>query len=326
MLAYTIRRLLIMLPMMLIATFLMFVVVSLSGDPLSQFRAMQPPPSAEVLQAMATHMRLDQPLLLRYWMWLTGLFRGDFGPTINEIDIGATLVQRLAVSLRLIALGVVLGLILAVAVAVIGAVWQFSVADHVTGLVAILMISMPLFWFALLAKRVAVWINSTLGTRLFYTVGDGAGVRTETPWDQIMLLFGVLAIPTFVLALQSFGAWSRYGRVALIEALHSDYVRLARAKGLSEARVIFFHGLRTSLAPMLTVVAASGAAIIGESIVAETVFQWRGMGDLLLNAIRESEVYIVLGWLLVMGLLIMVFNLIADLLYAVLDPRVRYER
>lgn len=326
MLAYLVRRLLVMIPMMLIASFLMFVVISFSGDPLAGLKTMQPPPPPEVLHAMAVKLRLDQPLLDRYWMWLSGLFVGDFGPSIHNIDIGAELVKRLGVSLRLLALGIVLAFLMAVAASVIGAVLQFSWADHIISFVAVAMISMPVFWLALQLKRLAISINQELGFRLLYMSGDGAGMTASTPWDRVLLLIGVLALPTIALSMQACGKWSRYGRVALIDALNSEYVKLARAKGLSETRVVLAHGLRTSLAPMLTVVAAGGAVILGESVVTETVFQWRGMGDLLVTGIQNNDVYVVLGWLLVAGLIIMVFNLIADILYAVLDPRIRYER
>lgn len=325
MLSYVVRRLLLMIPMMLAATFLMFMVVSFSGDPLAEVRMQQPPPPVEVLEQMAKTLRLDQPVLTRYWMWLTGVLTGDFGPSLRGMNIGAELVDRIGVSLRLLALGLVIALAMSIVATIVGAVFQFSIADHIVSVLAVITISMPVFWLAILLKRGAIDINRALGFRMFYTVGDGSGIVADTGWQKVMILIGVLSLPTIALALQSFGAWSRYGRVALIEVMTSEYVKLARAKGLSESRVILAHGLRTAFAPMLTVISASAAVVLGESVVTEHVFQWRGMGDLLVNGIQNNDVYVVLAWLLVAGLLILVFNLIADISYALLDPRVRYD-
>jgi peptide/nickel transport system permease protein len=131
-------------------------------------------------------------------------------------------------------------------------------------------------------------------------------------------------LPTISLALISYAAWSRYQRAAMLEVMNSDYVRLARAKGLSRRRVMVKHALRNALIPLTTVTALDLASIISGAVVTETVFQWRGMGDLLLNAIRTDDVYVTMAWLLVTATVVIVFNLLADLLYAVLDPRIRY--
>ena len=134
-----------------------------------------------------------------------------------------------------------------------------------------------------------------------------------------------MVLPTISLALISYAAWSRFQRASMLEVLNSDYVRLARAKGLSRRRVMVKHALRTALIPLTTVTALDLAAIIGGAVVTETVFEWRGMGDLLLNSIRTDDVYAVMAWLLVTAIVVILFNLIADLLYAVLDPRIRYD-
>ena len=131
-------------------------------------------------------------------------------------------------------------------------------------------------------------------------------------------------LPTISLALISYAAWSRYQRASMLEVMNSDYVRLARAKGLSRRRVMVKHALRNALIPLTTVTALDLASIISGAVVTETVFQWRGMGDLLLNAIRTDDVYVVMAWLLVTATVVILFNLLADLLYAVLDPRIRY--
>jgi peptide/nickel transport system permease protein len=133
-----------------------------------------------------------------------------------------------------------------------------------------------------------------------------------------------MVLPTISLALISYASWSRYQRSSMLEVMNSDYVRLARAKGLSRRRVMIKHALRNALIPLTTVTALDLASIISGAVLTETVFQWRGMGDLLLGAIRGDDVYVVMAWLLVTASVVILFNLLADLLYAVLDPRIRY--
>jgi len=322
---FIVRRGALMAPMLLLASILMFLLITFAGDPLTEVRSRQPPPPPEVVHAMMIKLRLDQPLPLRYWQWISGVFVGDFGPSVIGLDIRAELATRIVVTLRLVSAGFILAFFLALGVAIIGATRQFSKADYMTGVISVLMLSIPMFWLAVIVKRGAITINRELGYRLFSTVGDGGTSQAMSVGAYIGAIFAVMALPTFVLTLQAFGSWSRYARISLIDALKSEYVKLARAKGVPEWRVLLFHGLRTAMAPMITVVAFSSAAIIGEAIIIETVFQWRGMADLLITALRNYDVYVVLGWLMVMGTLIMSITLIADVMYALLDPRVRYE-
>ena len=134
-----------------------------------------------------------------------------------------------------------------------------------------------------------------------------------------------LILPTISLALITYAAWSRFVRGSLLEVLNSDYVRLARAKGLTPRRVMLKHALRTALIPMTTVTALTIAGLFGGAIITERVFQWRGMGTLIITAIGDRDRYVIMGWLLVVGFIVVLGNIIADLLYAVLDPRIRYE-
>jgi peptide/nickel transport system permease protein len=134
-----------------------------------------------------------------------------------------------------------------------------------------------------------------------------------------------LVLPTLSLALITYAAWSRFCRGSLLEVLNSDYIRLARAKGLTPRRVMLKHALRTALIPMTTVTSLTIAAIFGGAIITEDVFQWRGMGTVIINAIGARDRYVIMGWLLITGFIVVIGNIVADLLYAVLDPRIRYE-
>lgn len=324
MFAYAVRRLLISIPVLLISTYLVFLMVSLSGDPLADLRARQPPPPESVLRAQAHQLRLDQPLMERYWHWISGIPRGDFGPSVQNINIGHELWIRFGVTIRLVLLAVLLAAIIAGVVGVVSAAKQYSPTDYVLTGLGFLFLAMPVFWFAILLKQLAVNINLQTGHTIFYTIGDRSIQTTGGMAAQIGDIAGHLILPTIVLAITSFASWSRFNRASMLEVLSSDYVLLARAKGLPRRQVLVRHALRTALAPMVTVMSMDFAAFFSGAIVTETVFQWHGMGDLLLTSIQLRDVYPVLAWLLIAGSAVILMNLIADLLYALLDPRIRY--
>jgi peptide/nickel transport system permease protein len=322
--AYAVRRLLISIPILLISTFAVFVMVSLSGDPLSDLRARQPPPPASVLKAQAHLLRLDQPVLLRYWHWITGVLHGDFGPSVQSINIGHEIWTRFGVTIRLVLLAIILSVVIAGVVGVVSAAKQYSAIDYVFTTLGFLFLAMPVFWFAILLKQLAININLNAGRAIFYTIGDKSIDLQGGFWTQAVDIAGHMVLPTIVLAMTSFASWSRYNRASMLEVLSSDYVRLARSKGLPRRRVLIRHALRTALAPMVTVMSMDFATLFSGAVVTETVFQWRGMGDFLLTAIRYRDVYSVVAWLLIAGTTVIIMNLIADLLYGVLDPRIRY--
>jgi peptide/nickel transport system permease protein len=324
MLAYSLRRLAISIPVLLMSTFVVFVMVSLSGDPLTDLRSRNPRPSEAVLRGLEQKLRLDEALPIRYWHWITGLFRGDLGPTRQDLDLPHVVATRFGVTLRLVVAAMLIAVIMAVVVGVISAVKQYSGVDYTFTFVGFLFLAMPTFWFAILLKQGAISFNNHFGDggQIFYTIGEKSVIQSGSNLADIL---GHLILPTAVLAMTSFAAWSRYGRASMLEVLNSDYVRLARAKGLTRRRVMVRHALRTALIPLTTVTALDLGAIISGAVITETVFQWQGAGRFLIESIGQREVYAVLSWLLVSGLAIIVFNLIADLLYAVLDPRIRYE-
>jgi len=327
MLAYAIRRLLISIPIIIISTFIVFLLVTYSGDPLANLRTKQPIPPPQVFANARHRLRLDQPVLERYWHWITGVLHGDFGPSVEgggTLNIGHELAHRLVVSARLVVAAMVIAALLAIVVGVVSAMKQYSIPDYAFTFTGFLFLSMPLFWFAVLLKEGAIWLNRNVGTSLA-TIGDSSPVVGPGAWAHFTDAVNHLVLPTIALAMTSYAAWSRFNRASMLEVLSSDYIRLARAKGLSRRRVLVRHALRTALIPFVTVTALDMAAILGATIITETVFQWRGMGTFLLDGIRNLDVYVVLAWLLVAALVVIIFNLIADLLYGVLDPRIRYE-
>ncbi|MFF5257832.1 ABC transporter permease [Actinomadura viridis] len=315
------RRLLVAIPLVLVSTFVVFVLVSASGDPLARLKTQNPPPAPSVIRAEQARLGLDDPLPVRYWAWVSGLPRGDFGASVDpRLDIGAELGSRFTVTVRLVTLAILLALVLAVGAGVLGAVRRHTRPDHGITLLAFVLISMPSFWFAILLKQGAVAVNDAAGTTVLYTLGD-ASVGGGGLLDQARHL----VLPTLALSLIAFGAWSRYQRSAMLDVLDSDYVLFARAKGLRWRRVVWRHALRNALVPLITVSALDLATILGGAVVIEQVFQWRGMGDFLVRSVQAHDVHAVASWLLLAGIVVVVANLIADLLCAALDPRIRYE-
>jgi peptide/nickel transport system permease protein len=326
-LSYAIRRLFIAIPVAFAATFVTFLLVAFGTDPLSDLRARRPPVPAQTIAAERHRLWLDQNVFERYWHWLTNVFEhGYFGPAVqSNVHIRSELFSRLAITFRLVLLAMILAAILAVIVGVLSAVKQYSATDYTATFAGFLFLSLPTFWFALLLKQGGIVINRHVGHQVFYTIGDESIGLGGHWYNHIGNIFGHLILPTITLALISYAAWSRYNRASMLEVLNSDYIRLARAKGLSRRRVMIRHALRTALIPLTTVMALDLAAILGGAIVTETVFQWHGMGDFLLTSIRYHDAYAVTGWLLVTAFIVILFNLIADLMYGVLDPRIRYE-
>ncbi len=325
MLAYAVRRVLVSVPILVAATFIVFMIATLAGNPLSELRTRNPPPPPRVFELERQRLHLDEPLLERYWIWLTGLFRGDFGPSVQStLQIGPELFDRYVVTFRLIALAMLVALVLAVIVGVISAVKQYSGTDYSFTFAGFLFLSMPSFWFAILLKEAGISFNNTVGSQVLFTIGDSSVFVEGGVWAEITDILGHMILPTISLALLSFAAWSRFQRASMLEVLGSDYVRLARAKGLRQSKVMTRHALRTALIPLTTVTALDLGAIISGAVITETVFQWRGAGSFLLESIERDDVYATTGWLLVSATFIILFNLVADLLYAVLDPRIRY--
>ncbi|MGH3911343.1 MAG: ABC transporter permease, partial [Pseudonocardiaceae bacterium] len=324
MLAYAVRRMFVSVPILVLATFVVFVMVSLSGDPLSDLKTRNPPPPPRTLELEAARLHLDEPLFTRYWHWITGVVQGDFGPSVQStVMIGPELIDRFLVTFRLVALAMLVALVLAVVVGVVSAVKQYSGTDYTFTFFGFLFLAMPSFWFAILLKEAGISFNNAVGHQVLFTIGDSS-VYVEGGWATFTDILGHMILPTISLALLSFAAWSRFQRAAMLEVLNSDYVRLARAKGLRQGTVMTRHALRTALIPLVTVTALDLPVIISGAIVTENVFQWRGAGSFLLESIRDYDAYAVSGWLLISATFVILFNLVADLLYAVLDPRIRY--
>ena len=327
MLFFTIRRLISSVFVLLASSILIFLLASSTADPTAPFRQRQPLPPPEFFADFKHRLGLDKPLYLRYWDWLTGVVHGDFGISVDGNKIAPQLFERLGVTARMVVGAMILAVILAIIVGVLTAVRQYKFSDYFFTVLSYMLIALPVFWLgALLKEFVAIRINDLVGHNVLFTLGEESpaistfGTTQEIWVDRLEHLI----LPTISLAALSFAAWSRYERASMLDVLGSDFIRLARAKGVPWRRVIFRHGLRNALIPLTTVVAIGVGTILGGAVLTETVFVWHGMGEYLIQSgIVKQDVNVILGWLMVAAFFVVLFNLIADLLYALLDPRIR---
>lgn len=333
MLRYIIRRILITIPLLLVGSFLVFALVQAMGDPLEEWRLLPPAKTPEQIAAALHTAGYDQPFLQRYLDWLGSFVRGDwktgvvpgssaFGRSVSdEVFHGFWTTARLVLGAEFLA--VVLGM----TIGVLGAVRQYSILDYTITGWAFVMFSMPVFCLGLILKSVAIPLNDwfeSLGTeRWIVTASDPPSGYTGSFGHEILQYLGVYILPTITLLCIQFALYSRFQRASMLDVLNQDYVRTAQAKGLSKSRVVFRHAYRNGLIPVVTVFAVNFGTVITGAVITETVFSWSGMGKLLIRSITEKEPYMVLGVVMVTAIVIVIFNLLADILYAYLDPRIR---
>lgn len=347
MLVYSMRRLLTVVPILLGAAFFVFILIDISGDPVAelifQAEATGEPMGPEQIAAVEQRLYLDRSLPERFSLWLfgwpgptngdIGLLQGKFGPTVRgaAIDVGDEIPTRLWTTLRLVGFATIVGIVLGIASGVVSAVRQYSKTDHTITFLVFLSLAMPVFWFGALIKEVGIWVNDLLepllGSRPIGTVGARSSGTHEgfTAWETFTDIFGHLILPTIVLSLVGLAVFSRFQRDSMLEVLNSDYVRLARAKGLRNRVVMRRHALRTALIPVLTLVVFSIQGAVDGAIITETVFQWNGFGRYFVERVLDTDTFPVMAFVMLSGTLTVIGNLVADLLYAVLDPRIRYD-
>jgi peptide/nickel transport system permease protein len=329
---YIIRRLLISIPLLIAASFLCFSLTTAMGDPLEDWKLQKPRSAGEIASA-EQRAGTDKPFLERYGNWATHFVKGDWGTTVvpgNGLqDVKQRVFHSLWITARLVLGAEILSLLIGVAIGVIGAVRQYSMFDYTATGTAFVMFSMPLFCLALMIKYVGIEFNNFLEDngfgRWLRTAGPPDGGFQGNIGDQVYQYTGSYILPTICLVAIQFALYSRFQRASMLEVLNADYVRTAQAKGLSQARVIFRHAFRNALIPIATVFALNFGGTISGAVITETVFAWNGLGRLLVDAVTKKEPYMVLGFMMVTAVFVIVCNLIADLMYAVLDPRIRLD-
>ncbi len=325
MLPFVIRRLLIAIPLIVASSFLVFVMVANAGVPAQVENAeLNPRVSEAQRSALRARFNLDEPVLARYWDWVTDAVRGDFGTDASGQEVLPQIRRAMGITLRLVVFALVVAVVIAILVGSISALRQYSIFDHATTFTFFLFFSLPVFWLAVLLKEFgAIRLNDFFGSTWLYTVGDKSVPQPSGFWSQMGDYAGHMILPALTLIVISCAQYSRFTRASMLETLNADYVRTARAKGVPRRRVVTRHALRNALIPVTTVVAIDFGAVLGGAIITERVFQWRGMGTLFIEALTGFDIYMIQGWLVVTAVLVVVFNLVADIMYAFLDPRIR---
>ena len=324
MVSYIVRRLLYSVAVLIAASFLVFFFVTVSGDPIAQLR-ITPNVSEESINTIVERKNLDDPIPQRYWIWVQDATTDKFGTTLlDNRPILPELWRVMKNTLQLVVIAEILAILIAIAIGVYSALRQYSAFDYSATSLSFLGLATPVFWLALMVQVGIVYVYSWTGHRIFpianlNDVDPGTGIAFAIDRAHHLMM------PVLVLMVASVATYSRFMRAAMLEVVNSDYVRTARAKGLNERRVTMKHAFRNALVPLVTVVALNFGALLGGAIVTETVFSLDGMGLYFINALGTADPYPVMAWLMVTATLIIIFNLIADIAYGVLDPRVRYD-
>jgi peptide/nickel transport system permease protein len=317
---YIIRRFLQAIPLLLLISFAMFLLLhALPGGP--EAVLFNPHLSAAGRAALRARFGLDDPLPIQYIKWLGRSLTGDFGFSFATNEPVMTVIgRRFPATLELFSVALVVALVLAIFIGVVSALRQSSATDYALMTLSYFGISMPIFLFGLFAQDI-------FGVQLHWLPVSG----TQTlgyqlaPLDAFVDHLEHLIMPMSVLAITYIAGWSRYMRSSMIEVVHQDYMRTARAKGVSSASLIFRHALRNAVIPLITVVAIDFGAVAGGAAITEGVFAWPGMGSLFIDELTRRDYPVLLGMLIISAVFVIFFNLLADILYAVMDPRIRYS-
>jgi peptide/nickel transport system permease protein len=317
------RRLLNYVLLLALASFLTFSLTSLSFKPLDSLMQRNPRPPQAVIDAKATELDLDKPVPIRYAHWASGVVRGDFGTTVTGQPVSDELWRRIGVSLRLVVVGSVLGAVIGVLVGAWSAIRQYRLSDRVITTLSLLVLSAPTFVIANLLILGANNVNSVLGVQLFEYIGETSPDVTGGVWNQFVDRAQHLVLPSVTLALGAIAGYSRYQRNAMLDVLSHDFIRTARAKGLTRRRALFKHGLRTALIPMATFFAYGVAGVFTGAVFVEKIFGWHGMGEWVVQGIATQDTNIIAAVAVFTGAVILGAGLLSDVIYAALDPRVR---
>jgi peptide/nickel transport system permease protein len=324
MLTYVIRRLLYSIVVLFAASFIIFFFVSVSNDPLS-FLRMQPTASEITIENITERKHLDEPIPVRYLYWVKDAVTNQFGTTtIGDRPILPDLQRVMGHTLQLVIAAELLAIMLAVFIGVYSALRQYSVFDYSATTFSFVGLATPVFWLGLMLQVLFVNIYLWFDIRIFYTA-NLSGIDPGSGFHFVIDRAQHLGLPVLTLMVASIATYSRYMRASMLEVVNSDYVRTARAKGLSERKVTMRHAFRNALIPLVTIVALNFGALLSGAVVTETVFALDGMGLYYVTQLQLGDPYPVMAWLMVVATLVVVFNLVADITYGLLDPRVRYD-
>jgi peptide/nickel transport system permease protein len=322
MIRFVSRRLIQAIPLLVVISILTFGIVEIApGDAAQMYIDPDKGANPDYIAQVRESLGLNRPVYVRYGAWLIKTLQGDLGFSLRTrrpvtLEIG----ERLPNTLLLGAVSLLMSLIIAVPIGIISALYRYSFLDYILSTLALVGISVPVFWVALLLLQV-------FSIRLNWLPAVGMhSVREQYQgWDATVDVIRHMILPATVLSLAQTASWSRYQRSALLEVLGQDYIRTARAKGLREMRVIGLHALRNALIPTMTLIGLSVPTIVTGAFITETIFGWPGMGRLGVESINGRDYPIIMAVTMLSSLLIILGNLLADVAYAWVDPRIRYE-
>lgn len=325
MLDYIVRRLILLIPLLLGITLISFVVIHLApGEPTDLQTQMNPQASSELQERLRVQYGLDQPLYVQYGRWLGRLVQLDFGESFatDRRPVLEKIAERLPVTILLNLLSIAFILGVSVPLGIVSAIRRNSGFDRTTTVLVFTGFAMPSFWLALLLMD---WFGVRLG--LLPVSGLKSLGYEYFGWgDQILDRINHLILPVFVSAIGGLAGFSRYMRSNMLEVVRQDYILTARAKGLAERTVIYKHALRNALLPVITILGLSVPGLIGGSVIFETIFAIPGMGKLFYDGVMMRDYPLIMGILVIGAVLTLLGNLLADISYALADPRIRQQK
>ncbi len=332
MFTYIVRRMLQAIPLLILISIILFVILNNApGGGLGPY--LQNPHITPADVARLKHnLGLDQPMPIRYVKWLWTVLHGDFGwSTSNSEPVLDAIVARIPPTLLLMGVSFIVSVAIGLAAGIFSAVRPYSFADYFITTFAFFGQSMPVFWFAIILQLLLAVHGIPLPGGYQIKL-PSAGISTDySSFGDLFTGANIgdtldhLIMPVIVLSLLSLALYSRFMRSSLLEVMKTDYVRTAAAKGLDGTAILFKHALKNALIPIVTVLALSLPGVLGGAVVTETIFDWPGAGRMFINALQQSDIALMMAYLLILATFVVLSNLLADVLYAVLDPRVRYD-
>jgi peptide/nickel transport system permease protein len=312
---YILRRLLLIVPLLLAISVLTFFMIHLApGDPIStrfglNLKNLEP----ERIEQIREELGLNDPLPVQYLRYLSNLLQGDLGRSLTtNRSVAGEIISRLPATIELTIASMLIVLLVAIPLGILSAVKRGSLVDNLCMAGALLGVSMPSFWFGIM-----LMLLFSLKLGLLPTGGRGDGTLAD--------LIKALIMPAITLGTGLMGIVARLTRSSMLEVLGQDYMRTAYAKGLATRLVLVRHGLRNALIPVVTVIGVQFASLLGGAVIIETIFAWPGMGRLAVNAISRRDYPVIMGTVLVFAVVFVLANLIVDILYTFIDPRIRYD-
>lgn len=314
---YVIRRTIQMIPLFVGISIIIFLIIQAApGGPETTLLSTGRFVSSEILAAYRTRLGLDQPIFIQYFRWLGAALTGDLGYSYTTAQPVLTMIlERLPATVELMLLAYLLAAVIALPLGIYSAIHKYSILDYLGTGLSFLGISMPVFWFGLILQLVFAVQLGWLPSSGRETVGDTGFV------DQLKHLI----MPAVVLSLLYIAGWSRYMRTSFLSVINSDYVRTARAKGLRQRRVVLLHALKNAAIPVVSIMALDIAGLFSGAVITETIFAWPGIGRLFIQSMYSRDYPLLMGIIMMGSIMVVLFNLVADILYGWLDPRISYD-